>query len=209
MNYIESLQKRYSVKKFDPRKKVPKDILDNILEAGRLAASSLGLQPYKIYVVQNDAILDKLQDAFYNRSQISTCSHLIIITVKKEIEEQYIDGYFRHISDVRNITMDVLDGFRNSIDNFRQNIAKENLVHWNERQAYIVLANFMFAAALENIDSCPMEGFRPEVISEILQLDTEKEQVSVTLALGYRAVDDAFQNMKKVRKPVEKLFKII
>ena len=209
MNYIESLEKRYSVKKFDSTKKVEPEVLENILEAGRLSASSLGLQPYKIYVIENPEILKRLQDAFYNPSQITTCSHLIVISAKRDIEEQYIDGYFRHISDVRNVTMHTLEGFRNSIMSFRDNIEKENLLHWNEKQAYIVLANLMFAVALENVDSSPMEGFRPEVIVETLGLDEAKEKVSVTLALGYRSEDDPFQQMKKVRKPGDKLFKYI
>ncbi|MBN9311871.1 MAG: NAD(P)H-dependent oxidoreductase [Chryseobacterium sp. 39-10] len=207
MNYIESLQKRYSVKKFDATQKVAPEILDNILEAGRLSASSLGLQPYKIYVIEHPDILNKLQEAFYNPSQISTCSHLIVIAAKRDIEEEYVDGYFRHISDVRNVTLQQLEGFRNSIMSFRDTIEKEHLLHWNEKQAYIVLGNLMFAAALENVDSSPMEGFRPEVIVETLGLDPEKEKVSVTLALGYRDAKDPYQQMKKVRKPGDKLFK--
>ncbi|MPN39911.1 putative NAD(P)H nitroreductase [bioreactor metagenome] len=209
MNYIEALEKRYSVKKFDIEKKVAPEILEKILEAGRLSASSLGLQPYKIYVIENPEILNRLQDAFYNPSQITTCSHLIVIAAKRDIEEQYIDGYFRHISDVRNVTMQTLEGFRNSVMSFRDNIEKENLLHWNEKQAYIVLGNLMFAAALENVDSSPMEGFRQEVIAETLGLNQVKEKVTVTLALGYRAEDDPFQKMKKVRKPGDKLLKYI
>ena len=207
MNYIESLQKRYSVKQFDATQKVAPEILDKILEAGRLSASSLGLQPYKIYVIEHPDILNKLQEAFYNPSQISTCSHLIVIAAKRDIEEEYVDGYFRHISDVRNVTLQQLEGFRNSIMSFRDTIEKEHLLHWNEKQAYIVLGNLMFAAALENVDSSPMEGFRPEVIVETLGLDPEKEKVSVTLALGYRDAKDPYQQMKKVRKPGDKLFK--
>jgi nitroreductase len=67
----------------------------------------------------------------------------------------------------------------------------------------------MFAAALENVDTCPMEGFNKEKIEKILELNTQNESVSVTLALGFRAEDDIFQNFKKVRKPDEKLFKFL
>ena len=67
----------------------------------------------------------------------------------------------------------------------------------------------MYAAAIENIDTCPMEGFKQELIEDILNIDSEKEKATVTLALGYRSNDDQFQNMKKVRKPNEKLFKFI
>lgn len=209
MNYVEALQKRYSVKKFNKEKKIPQETLKNILEAAKLSASSLGLQPYKIVVVETEAMKEKLVPAFLNPSQISTCSHLIAIVSKKTIDENYIDGYFNHIADVRNISVENLAPFRTSINYYRSLHNEETTISWNEKQAYIVLGNLMFASALENVDSCPMEGFKPENINEILELDTEKEHVSVTLALGYRAEDDAFQNMKKVRKPDDKLFKFL
>ena len=80
---------------------------------------------------------------------------------------------------------------------------------WADKQCYIVLGNLMFAAALENVDTCPMEGFKQEKIDEILGLDVGIEKVAVTLAIGYRSEEDEFQNFKKVRKPTEKLFKFI
>jgi nitroreductase len=92
MNYIKVLQERYSVKKFDPTRHLTQQTLDNILEAGKLSASSLGLQPYRIIIVETKEKKEKLIPAFYNPSQISTCSHLLVIVTKKGIDEQYING---------------------------------------------------------------------------------------------------------------------
>ncbi|WP_209389890.1 NAD(P)H-dependent oxidoreductase [Chryseobacterium sp. RR2-3-20] len=209
MNYLEALSRRYSVKKFNPDLKVPESSLLNILESGKLAASSLGLQPYRILVVQSGDIIQKLIPAFYNPSQISTCSHLIVIVSKKTIEDSYIEGYFRHISEVRNLEIEKLDLFKNSINQHITQQTEDQLFGWAEKQSYIVLANLMYAAAMENIDSCPMEGFRQNLIEEILEINTDRERVTVTLALGYRSEEDHFQHMKKVRKPNEKLFKFI
>ncbi|MCJ8152556.1 NAD(P)H-dependent oxidoreductase [Chryseobacterium sp. SSA4.19] len=207
MNYLEALSRRYSVKKFN-RKIIPQEILSNILESGKLSASSLGLQPYKMVVVESEAMKQKLIPAFYNPSQISTCSHLIVIISKRTVEENYLNGYFRHISEVRETPLETLDPFRNSID---QHIQKnhDDIFNWAEKQSYIVLANLMYAAAIENVDTCPMEGFRQEVIEEILEINSDIEKATVTLALGYRSEEDHFQHLKKVRKPNEKLFKFI
>lgn len=209
MNYLEALSRRYSVKKFNPELIVPKEKLFNILESGKLAASSLGLQPYKIFVIESDEMKQKLIPAFYNPSQISTCSHLIVIVSKKTIEENYIHGYFNHISEVREVPLENLDLFKKSIN---QHITKKNqdeTFNWAEKQSYIVLANLMYAAAIENVDTCPMEGFRQDLIEEILEIDPEREKVTVTLALGYRSEEDQFQHLKKVRKPNDKLFKFM
>ena len=85
----------------------------------------------------------------------------------------------------------------------------ESTEQWAEKQAYIVLGTLMMAAAQEGVDTCPMEGFRSEIVSSVLNLDTTTEKVSVTLALGYRSPEDHFQNLKKVRKPNEKLYKFL
>lgn len=209
MHYLEALRKRYSVKKFDPQKHVSEDIILNILEAGKLAASSMGLQPYKMIVAASAGIKEKLIPAFYNPSQISTCSHLVVLVSRKNIEPEYIDRYFSHIAETRDSSTDSLNPFKKSIDSFLTQKKEEEISSWSEKQTYIVLANLIFAAALENVDSCPMEGFRPDVMEEILEIDSTKEKAAVALALGYRADDDDFQNLKKVRKPSEKLFKFI
>ncbi|WP_294239446.1 MULTISPECIES: NAD(P)H-dependent oxidoreductase [Chryseobacterium] len=208
MNYLEALSRRYSVKKFNGEI-IPKDILHNILESGKLSASSLGLQPYEILIVESEEMKRKLIPAFYNPSQISTCSHLIVIVAKKIVDDHYINGYFRHISKVRETPLEKLDLFKNSINQHMSQKTQDEIFSWAEKQAYIVLANLMYAAAIENIDTCPMEGFRQELIEGILNIDQETEKVSVTLALGYRSEEDHFQHMKKVRKPNEKLFKFI
>ncbi|UPQ74870.1 NAD(P)H-dependent oxidoreductase [Chryseobacterium nepalense] len=208
MNYLEALSRRYSVKKFNTEI-IPREILHNILESGKLSASSLGLQPYKILVVESKEMKEKLIPAFYNPSQISTCSHLIAIISKKKLDESYINGYFRHLSEVRETPEEKLDLFRKSINQHINQKTHDEIFNWAEKQSYIVLANLMYAAAIENIDTCPMEGFRQDLIEEILEINPESEKVTVTLALGYRSEEDHFQHMKKVRKPNEKLFKFI
>ncbi len=209
MNYLESLRNRYSVKKFDKDKTVSSDLIANILEAAKLSASSLGLQPYEIIIVQSAEMKEKLVPAFYNPSQISTCSHLIVLVSKNTIGEEYIGKYFSHISQTREIPLESLNPFKQSISSHIEKLSPEEVMAWADKQCYIVLGNLMFAAALENVDTCPMEGFSPEKIAHALEIDASTEKVAVTLALGYRSEEDQFQKLKKVRKPNDKLFKFI
>lgn len=209
MNYLEALNQRYSVKKFEKGLQVPADILQNILEAGKLSASSLGLQPYRIIVAESDDIKEKLIPAFYNPTQISTCSHLLIIVSNNQIEDDYVGNYFNNIAETREISLEDLNPFKESISKHMNTLSREEMMSWSQKQSYIVLGNLMFAAALEKIDTCPMEGYKQEIIDEILGLDTQKEKVAVTLAIGYRSTEDEFQNFKKVRKPNERLFKFL
>ena len=208
MNYLEALNWRYSVKKFD-RRKISSEKLNNILEAGRLSVSSLGLQPYHLLVVENNETIQKLIPAFYNPSQISTCSHLIVLVSKTKINKEYVDNYFGHIINERGVTLEQLSAFRNNINMFLENYTQKELETWSEKQNYIVLGSLIMASAEEEIDTCPMEGFKAEILEEVLKIDKENEKVAVVLALGYRAEDDIFQNFKKVRKPTDKFIKFI
>ncbi|MBS1548543.1 MAG: NAD(P)H-dependent oxidoreductase [Bacteroidetes bacterium] len=209
MNYIKALQERYSVKKFDSSKTISKENLDNILQAGKLSASSLGLQPYRILVVASEESKKKLIPAFYNPSQISTCSHLLVIVSKKGIDEQYINGYFRQINAIRSTPLQQLEPFRKSISSHIDRSSSDEVMNWNEKQGYILLSNLMFAAALEGVDTCPMEGFRQDVLEDLLEIPKEIEKITVTLALGFRAIDDDFQHHKKVRKDELDLFEFL
>lgn len=208
MNYLEALKWRYSVKKFDG-KKIPSEKLNNILEAGRLSVSSLGLQPHHLLVVENDETIQKLIPAFYNPSQISTCSHLIALVSKTHINKEYVDNYFGHIINERGVTLEQLSSFRNNINQFLENYTQKELESWSEKQSYIVLGSLIIASAEEQIDTCPMEGFNNEILEDTLKIDKTNEKIAVVLALGYRAEDDIFQNFKKVRKPSDKFIKFL
>ena len=208
MNYLEALNWRYSVKRFNG-KKISSEKLNNILEAGRLSVSSQGLQPYHLLVVENDETIQKLIPAFYNPSQISTCSHLIALVSKTNINKEYVDNYFSHIINERGVTLEQLVAFRNNINSQLENQTSQEMESWSEKQSYIVLGSLIMASAQENIDSCPMEGFRADILEDILKIDKENEKIAVVLTLGYRAEDDNFQNFKKVRKPADKFIKFL
>ena len=136
-------------------------------------------------------------------------SHLIFIISKKKIDKEYINRYFKNIVELREVTMESLEPFRNTINHHIDEKNNQEIFNWAEKQSYIVLANLIYAAALENIDTCPMEGFRQDIMDDILNINTETEQATVALALGYRSEEDSFQYMKKVRKPKEELFKFL
>ncbi|RQP08699.1 MAG: NAD(P)H-dependent oxidoreductase [Chryseobacterium sp.] len=208
MDYLDKLKKRYSPKKFDGEM-VPDEAVERILEAARLSVSSMGLQPYKIFIAKNKQSKEKLFPAFYNLSQISTCSHMLMLVAKKEVEESYVDGYLRHINAVRGTDMADLQAFRNSILGYLSQLTSQQLSAWSARQAYIALSSMIFAAALERVDSCPMEGFRQDVMDHLLGINPDEESTVVCLAIGYHADDDPFRHNKKVRKPSEKFAKYL
>ncbi|MCU0942617.1 MAG: nitroreductase family protein, partial [Hydrogenophaga sp.] len=72
------------------------------------------------------------------------------------------------------------------------------------RQAYIGLGAALIAAAFEEVDATPMEGFDPAKLDEILKLRERGLRSVAIVPLGYRAAEgDWLVNLKKVRRPRE------
>lgn len=202
----KTLEWRYAVKKFDAEKKIPADIWSTLENALVLTPSSYGLQPWKFYIIQDMNIRAKLRPASWNQSQVTDCSHYVVFTLKQKIDESYIDEYMATIAQKRNHPVENLAGFKKAISGDvvtgpRSKISEE----WAARQCYIALGNFMTAAALLGVDTCPMEGFEPAKYDEILGLNGTGYRTVVACAAGYRSKEDPLANWAKVRFPHSKM----
>ncbi len=165
-----------------------------------LSPSSMGLQPWKFFVVTDPAVRGQLVDASYKQSQIADCSHLVIFTVHKNIGASHVEKYLDRVSAVKAVTKDSLAGFGKMIAGNLTQAAKEGrLDAWQTHQLYIALGQFMAAAAVLAVDTCPMEGIEPAKYDEILGLLENDYTTVVACAAGYRADGDKYAAAKKVR----------
>lgn len=206
MSLLTKLNWRYATKKFDPTKKIPADKLNELLADVRLAPSSLGLQHYKIVVVEDAAIRAQLRGAAYGQSQITDASQLIVFAAETKIDSAYIQEYVDEIVRVRQTTHESLAPFKETLLNSVNRLDDQQRVLWAQKQAYIALGVLVAAAADLDIDICPMEGFDAAQFDEILGLKEKGLTSAVIATVGYRAADDHFSGFAKVRKPAEKLF---
>lgn len=203
MEYINSLEWRYATKKFDASKKVSEETLQRILYAANLTATSLGFQPIKIINVQPTHLREQIKAASFNQSQVTDASHLLVLCVDANFSTERVNQYIQRISTTRNVPIENLVGFENSINKWIINLQDDNArVNWAAKQAYITLGTMLTACALEQVDSCPMEGFIPEQVSEILELQSRSLFPALMLPIGYRSHEDANQHLTKVRVPL-------
>lgn len=203
MELIENLNWRYAVKRMTGQK-VPQQKVDRILEAARLSASSVGLQPYKIIVVEDEAIKKQLQPAAYNQPQITEASHLLVFAAYENITAKDIEDYINLQAAVKKVTPESLSPFKERLVNtILPRTAEENF-NWAARQTYIALGTALIAAANESVDATPMEGFDPAAFDEILQLKNAGLKSVALLVLGYRdEANDYLAHAPKVRRPME------
>ena len=205
MNIIKSLEWRYACKKFDKNKKVPEEQIDVLKKAFNLSATSYGQQPLKMLVAKTDEIKEKLFPHAYFQQQITTCSHLLIICIDTAFGENDIDGHFDLEKNIRGVSEEVVGKFRNQLKNIYSKKTREEIDTSAIYQAYISIGTLMTVCAEQRIDSCPMEGFNPKKVDEVLDLKAKNLRSVLLLPVGYRSEDDIMSRMKKVRKPMEEV----
>jgi nitroreductase len=204
MSLIHKLQWRYATKKMDPSKMAPQEKVDQILEAIRLTASSSGLQPYEVLVITNQEIREQIKPIANGQSQITDCSHLLVFAAWDNYTAERINDAFDMTEEIRNFTSEAGTAYRQMLlKAYPARDAEVNFTH-AAKQVYIGLGTALIAAAYEEVDSTPMEGFDPKALDTILNLREKGLRSVVMLPLGYRKSDeDWLLKLKKVRRPKE------
>lgn len=207
--YNEDLNWRYATKKFDADKKLSPEELDALLESIQLTASSYGLQPYEVLVIEDLAIRENLKEVSWNQSQLTDASHVIVFANYKKITQKHIDSYLENIRKTRELKVTDLEGLKEMLSNTILSLSPEAQSTWAAKQTYIALGNLLSAAANLKIDTCPMEGFDAAQYDDILGLTDKGLTTAVIATIGFRSAEDKLQYAAKVRKDKEELFHLI
>ncbi len=198
---LEALHFRYATKQFDPDRKIDAETWSALEQSLILTPSSFGLQPWKFIVITDAGLREQLVAHSWRQRQVADCSHLIVMAVQKSVDEAYIDRFVARIAEVRGVTAESLAGYRGMMAGSIGMMSPE----WAARQAYIALGQFMLAAALLGIDTCPMEGFLPAKYDELLGLEARGLTTAVLCPAGYRAAGDKYAAVAKVRFAADEL----
>ncbi len=197
---LDALTWRYATKKFDPNKTIAPETWSALEDALVLTPSSYGLQPWKFLIVTSAELKEKLKPLSWNQAQVTDCSHYVVFTIKKNLTAADVDRFVARTAEVRGMSIELIAGYRNMMVSDVVNGARSfNVNEWATRQAYIALGNFMTSAALLGVDTCPMEGIEPANYDKVLNLSEKGYATVVACAAGYRADDDKYAELAKVR----------
>ena len=196
----KQLNWRYACKKFDPTKKIREADWNILTESLRMSASSYGLQPWKFLVIQNPETRAQLQAHSWGQTPVTEASHFIVITYKEKVDEAHIDKFLNQTAQVRGVETAALDGFKKMLMGDLVTGPRSQIINWwAQRQCYIAMGTLLTTAALMEIDTLPMEGLDPAAYDKTLNLEGTGWKTVAAIACGYRATDDKYQNIKKVR----------
>ena len=205
-NFIDNQKWRYATKKFDAFKKVSTSDLEILKEAIQLSSSSFGLQPYKVFIIEDTNIRTQLKPMAWNQSQITDASHVLVFANNTNFGADEIDAYIQNLVQTRGIPAESVQGYADFMKLKITPLDPEVKSTWTSKQTYLALANLLNAAAELKIDVTPMEGFEPEKVNELLGFNELGLNASLIATIGYRHEDDTTQFYKKVRKSKEELF---
>lgn len=204
MSLIEDLNWRHAVKAYDPTKKVKKEDIDKIVEAARLAPTSSGLQQFRVIVIEDQEIKEKLVAGALNPECMRDCSHVILFAAWDKYTAERIEKMFDFTTDVRGLPRGRFNSYTEKLKSiYLSQDAEVNFAH-TARQTYIAHGLALAQAAELQIDTTPVEGFNNELIDEVLGLREQGLRSVSLIYVGYADKEkDWVGSMKKVRIPTE------
>lgn len=208
-NIIDSLNWRYATKSFDTTKKVSENDLNEIIEAFRLTASSFGLEPWKLIVVENDKLKKDLVNQSFWQTQVWEASHLLVFTRVENIDDDYINKFFDNSSKITWASREDLKWYEDVVRWFLSRLEKKDIDSWAREQVYLALWNVMTFLASKEIDSCAIGWFNPSWYDEALGLKEKWLTSVVVLPIGYRSENDKYSKYPKVRFSTEEISEIL
>ena len=207
---LADLNWRYATKVFDATKKIPADVWSALEQALVLTPTSYGLQPYKFLIVQDAAKRAALLPHSWGQKQVVDCSHFVVFLARTDMTETDVDKLIQRTTALRHLPADALNGYRGMMISDIVNGPRGKAAHeWAARQSYIALGNFMTCAAVLGVDACPMEGINPVEYDKLLGLEGSGYKTVVACATGYRAVNDKYASLAKVRYETGELVQVV
>jgi nitroreductase len=201
-NILESLQWRYATKKFDETATIDASKIEVLVQSFNLTATSYGLQPCRLVVIENKELQEKMLPICFNQSQVKDAAAVLVLCTTP-VDGAYINSYFDLVSKQRGTEKDVLKPFQDFLVKYFSKKTEQEIESWARNQAYLIMGNLLTVCATQGIDSCPMEGFSPNGMDELLDLKKQGLKSILLLPVGYRSEADIMASQKKVRQPQE------
>ena len=192
---LEILNFRHACKEFDSSKKISDSDFEIILKGGQLSPSSMGIEPWKFLVIQNESLREELATVSWGgKKQIPSCSHLVILLSRMPKELKHDSSYIHHLlTEVKQMPQEAVENFKGvvkMIEDTRFQNTEKALLNYSCLQTYIAAANMMTVSAMQQIDSCAMGGYDQKAVEEILikhnLLNKDEFYLTLMIAFGYR-----------------------
>lgn len=193
-----ALDWRYAAREFSPEP-LDEQIVESLLDAARKSASSYGLQPYRVILVESESVRKDLLPHSFGQQKVLDCSHLVVFAAETLIGDSTVDRYVERHLQARGGTFESISGYADHMKTALASKSDPGKKQWAHQQAYIALGTLLAAAAVMEIDSCPMTGFDASAYDQVLRLEERGLETTAIVALGHRSARDHTAGLAKVR----------
>ena len=165
MDVFDAIKRRRSVKHYDPDHKLTEQELRTLLSAAALAPSSFNIQNRHFVAVVDQKLKNQLHAAAWEQEQVRDASVVVVLTGD-------LKAHRRTERFLRNAPESVREQHEPMIGKFYE--GNDTLLRDEAcRSVGLAAMNLMLAARAMGYDSCPMIGFDPAKVSEVLGLDPD------------------------------------
>ncbi|HNY21498.1 MAG TPA: nitroreductase family protein [Treponemataceae bacterium] len=195
-SFLLAMRERFACKLYDGKRSVPEEIIDYILECGRLSPSSFGIEHWRFFAITTPNKIASMKEACFDQDAVGTATLVVAIMCRRSAAYDP-DGEFIARRGER-----FPGGLSVFVDDFRgyyEYLRGEGILdQWARAQCYIPCANMMTAAKAAGIDSCAIEGFHDGKVVALLDLDPVEWQTGIIVSFGYSAESGV---REKIRMP--------
>ncbi|WP_082708801.1 NAD(P)H-dependent oxidoreductase [Thiobacillus denitrificans] len=188
---LDAIQQRYACHQFVVGQAVSANTLALLLEAGRLAPSAFGLEPWRFITVQDEAGRAAVARACYDQPTAATAAAFIVIVAlvaALDPDSDYVRA--RLEAEARGQDLAPID------EAYRAFYCAESVGNWAQGQCNFAAAHMLLQAAHLGLGSCPIGGFDAENLASVLAVPPG-ETPALVIALGHCAQGAP----QRIRKP--------
>ncbi|WGL15019.1 NAD(P)H-dependent oxidoreductase [Microbulbifer bruguierae] len=208
MQLLSALQWRYAVRRFTEQQ-LPSQVVEKLIEATRLSASSYGLQPFRIIQVDSRKVREQLLPHAMGQYKVLDCSHLLVFAAETNSDETTVNRYISQRTEACDLSLKAQMGIAKHMKSVLAKMTPYERHIWAREQVFLALGTTLTAAAVLQIDSCPMTGFAAEGFDRVLGLTERGLTATALCALGYRHPEDDQAGLPKVRIPVRDFLQVV
>jgi nitroreductase len=182
MDILSAIEERRSVKHYDPEYRMSESEIQSLLEQVILSPTSFNIQNWRFVVVEDSEIRQKIRAAAWDQAQVTEASILVILCADLKAWQREPERYWRDAPEaIQKMLVPMIIQFYEGQEQLQRDEAM--------RSCGIAGQTLMLVAKAMGYDSCPMIGFDPEKVAEIINLPQD-HVISFMIAVG-KAVQPA------------------
>lgn len=190
---LDAIQQRFACREFVAGDSVSSDELARLLEAGHLAPSAFGLEPWRFLTVTDAAGKAAIEHACFDQPAAATADAFIVIVAlvaALDPDTDYVRVRFE--AEARGQNIEPIYAA------YRAHYQADSIAAWALGQCNFAAAHMLLQATHMGIGSCPIGGFDAGALAAALSIPPD-DTPALVIALGHCN----YAAPKRLRKPLD------